>query len=191
MIVRQTSLLKDFHIKVLLVLGCTLVYFYAFKVNLVLFDWLNFSHGTNWIFLPSGLRLLFVLVLIQSGAVGVAIASCLINFVYGEDGLYTFKIVTGIISGSAPLIARQICIDYFKLDPNIKNLTSKMYFIVSVVFAFISGFMHQIWYYWNGATDNFLASALVMSIGDWCGSVLILATASLLIKFYRIVTTGS
>lgn len=179
---------ENLHIKVLFALGCAVVYFYSFKLNLMIFEWLNFSHGTSWVFLPSGLRLLFVLVLLNSGAVGIAIASCAINYVYGEPDQHVFKIVTGVISGVAPLIARQICIDFFSLNKNIENLTGRMYLQISIVFALVSALLHQVWYFGNGATENFIASSLVMSVGDWFGTVLVLATAALLIKAYRLVS---
>ncbi len=56
--------------------GCALAYFYAFKLNFVLFESLKFSEGVNWVFIPSGLRMLLVLVLLQTGSLGIAIASC-------------------------------------------------------------------------------------------------------------------
>lgn len=184
----KDNVFEEHHIQVLLSLGCAVVYFYSFKLNLMIFEWLNFSHGTGWVFIPSGLRLLFVLVLLNSGAVGIAIASCAINYVFGEPDQHLFKIVTGVISGVAPLIARQICIDFFSLNKNIENLNGRMYLQISVVFALISALLHQVWYYWNGATANFIASSLVMAVGDWFGTVLVLAMASLLIKLYRLVS---
>jgi hypothetical protein len=33
--------------QVLLVLFCALAYFYAFKLNVYWFDWIEFSHGVN------------------------------------------------------------------------------------------------------------------------------------------------
>jgi hypothetical protein len=100
-----------------------------------------------------------------------------------------FNIVTAIISGFAPLIARKICIDFLQLQSSLSNLTSKTLFQLSVVFSLISALMHQVWFYWNDATEDFIASSLVMALGDWVGTVLVLATASLLLKLKTSVTT--
>jgi hypothetical protein len=168
-----------------LVLGSAVAFFFAFKLNFMLFDSLEFSQGVNWIFLPSGLRMLLVLVLLHSGAVGIALASCLINYMTGSSEQHVFNIVTAVISGFAPLMARQICATYLHLDTNLNNLTSKSLFQLSVVFAIVSAVLHQVWYFWNKASESFISGAFVMAVGDWLGTVLVLATASLLIKVYK------
>lgn len=170
------------------VLGCALAYFFAFKLNFVLFDSLKFSQGVNWVFIPSGLRLLLVLVLLYSGSVGIAIASCLINYMIGLDDQHLFNIGTAIISGFAPLIARQICLELLHVAPSLSNLNSKTLFQLSVVFSLISALLHQVWFYWNSVTEDFIESSLVMAIGDWVGTVLVLATASLALKLKTLIT---
>jgi hypothetical protein len=175
--------------KCALALGCALAYFLAFKLNLALFDSLKFSQGVNWVFIPSGLRMLLVLVLLFSGSVGIAIASCLINYMIGNDDQHFFNIVTAIISGFAPLVARQICIELLHVHASLSNLNSKTLFKLSVVFSVISALLHQVWFYWNDATENFIASSLVMAVGDWVGTVLVLATASLLLKLKTAIVT--
>lgn len=167
----------------LMVLGSALLYFYAFKLNFELFDWLEFSHGVNWVFLPSGLRLLLVLVLIEYGSLGIVLASIAINYFFKADGDHVFAIVTGLISGLAPLLARKIAIDFFHLSVELEGLTSKVFFKLTVLFAIISPVLHQLWFFWNGKTENFIASTLVMAVGDWFGTVLVLAVASLLVKW--------
>lgn len=168
---------------------CAVAYFFAFKLNFVLFESLKFSAGVNWVFIPSGLRMLLVLVLLYFGSIGIALASCFINYMIGNENQHLFNIVTAIISGFAPLIARKICIDFLQLQSSLSNLTSKTLFQLSVVFSLISALLHQVWFYWNGATEDFISSSLVMALGDWVGTVLVLATASLLLKLKTSVTT--
>jgi hypothetical protein len=176
-------------IKSALAVFCAIAYFFAFKLNFVLFESLKFSQGVNWIFLPSGLRMLLVLVFLYSGSIGIALATCFINYMIGNENQHLFNIVTAIISGFAPLIARKICIDFLQLQSSLSNLTSKTLFQLSVVFSLISALLHQVWFYWNDATEDFIASSLVMALGDWVGTVLVLATASLLLKLKTSVTT--
>jgi len=170
-----------------LVLACGIAYFYAFELNAYWFNhWLEFSRGANWIFIPSGLRLLFVLVLASTGATGIALGSVAINYSFGDPNAHVFNIVTGVISGAAPYLARYLSTTWLKLDTQLTNLTSRAFFKVSILFAVANALMHQVWFYWIGHTENFVGSLTAMTVGDWLGSVLVLATASLCIKLCKI-----
>ena len=170
----------------LLVLICAVAYFYAFKLNLYWFDWIEFSHGANWVYIPSGLRLLFVLILARLGGVGIALSSIFINYTLGDVDAHVFNIVTGLISGASPCIARYLAIRWFHLDPLLFNLTSPDFFKISVLFALMNGLLHQVWFVWMDKTQDFLASTLAMGVGDWFGTVLVLATASLGIQIFKL-----
>ncbi len=169
----------------LLVLICAVAYFYAFKLNLYWFDWIEFSHGANWVYIPSGLRLLFVLILARLGGVGITLSSIFINYTLGDADAHVFNIVTGLISGASPCIARYLAIRWFHLDPLLFNLTSPDFFKISVLFALMNGLLHQVWFVWMDKTQDFLASTLAMGVGDWFGTVLVLATASLGIQIFK------
>ena len=172
------------HTQAALALVCAVAYFYAFQLNLYWFDLFEFSPGANWVFIPSGLRLLFVLVLLETGALGIAAASLLINY-WGSPDAHVFNIVTGLISGASPYIARQLAVMWFGLDQQLANVSGRMFFKLSVLFAGVNALTHQLWYFWEGRTQNFLGSTLAMAAGDWTGTVLVLATASFAIKAYQ------
>ena len=172
--------------EMLLALVCGLAYFYAFRLNQYWFDWIEFSHGTNWIFIPSGLRLLFVLVLARTGAIGIALSSIAISYNLGNPDTHVFNIVTGLISGGAPYLACHVCLTWLNLDSHLANLNPRTFLRVSIVFAMFNGVIHQLWFFWNGQTPNFIASTLAMTVGDWFGTVLVLASASFAIKVYRL-----
>jgi hypothetical protein len=161
---------------------CAVIYFYAFKVNSFLFDWLEFSSGVSWIFIPSGLRLVFVLVLHHAGAIGIVLASCLINYTQGQPDAHLFNIVTGLVSGLSPFLARFIAIDFFKFNTNLDGLTLQNLFKTSVLFAVISGILHQLWFFWFGLTDTFVSHTFVMVVGDCVGTILVMVSASFLFK---------
>lgn len=174
------------HMQALLVLICAVSYFYAFKLNLYWFDWIEFSHGVNWIFIPSGLRLLFVLIFARVGGIGIALSSIVINYTLGDVDEHVFNIVTGLISGASPCLARYLATRWFNLDPLLSNLTGRDFFKISVLFAFVNALLHQLWFFWMERTQNFVASTLAMGIGDWFGTVLVLATANLAIRLYKL-----
>ena len=161
------------------------VYYVLYQVNLALFGSFHYSHRVDLIFLPSGLRLAFVLLFAVDGALGIMIASTLITYLLYFDGNYLNLLITGSLAGLAPFVARQLAIDFLKLDRELLNLNSFGLFKVSVLFAIISPLIHQTWYFWTGRTENFLASAAMMMVGDWLGTVLVLACLGLMVPLVR------
>ena len=169
----------------LIISATAFVYFVLYQVNMTLFGSLNYSHRVDWVFLPSGLRLTFVLLFALDGAFGIMLASTLITYLLYFDGSYLNLLITGSLAGFAPFLARQIAIDYLGLNESLLNLNSFELFKVSLLFAVISPLVHQLWYFWIGRTENFLTSAAVMMVGDWFGSVLVLASFALLLPLIR------
>ncbi len=161
------------------------VYFVLYQLNIVLFGALHYSHRVDWIFLPSGLRLAFVLLFGLDGALGIMLASTLITYLLYFDGNYLNLLISGSLAGLAPFVARRLAIDFLKLDKDLLNLNSYGLFKVSVLFAIISPLIHQLWYFWIGRTENFLASAAIMMVGDWLGTVLVLACFGLMVPVIR------
>ena len=105
-----------------IIVSTALAYFLTFYLNDYLFSSFGYSSGVAWIFLPSGLRLAFVLLFVESGAIGVALASTTVSYLYQFDGDLLTILGTGLMSGFAPWLARLICIDRLKLDINLNNL---------------------------------------------------------------------
>ena len=64
----------------LTVSGYVAIYYWVFYLNKLIFDTYEFSFGVNWVFIPSGLQLLLVLIAVENAAIGIAIATCLIGF---------------------------------------------------------------------------------------------------------------
>ena len=164
-----------------IVFGTAIAYYLMFLLNNAVFAGLGYSEGVSWVYLPSGLRLAFVLVFVEWGAVGIALASMFISYQYQFNGDLLTILGAGTISGFAPWLARLVCIDKFKLDMNLSNLSVTTLLKVSVLFAVLSPVMHQLWYVWRGQTANFIASTSVMALGDLVGTVLMLYLAKFLL----------
>ena len=165
-----------------IVLSCALVYYALFDLNFKLFEELEFSSGVNWIFLPSGLRLLFVLIFSGYGAVGIVAGSALVNYTYGDEHNHVFNVVTAIISGAAPYLSRLIVLDHFGLSTDLAGMRPKVFFRITIIFALLSATLHQLWFSWHGQTQDFLLSTFVMFVGDWLGTVLVIALSHWLLK---------
>ena len=168
----------------LTVVGCGVAYAVFFLLNHLMFNHLEFARGVNWVFLPSGLRPSLVLVFLEWGALGIALSSiCISWFAYSLPPLHA--LVIGSISGLAPWVARRLCLNWLKMDPDIQHLNPGQLLQLAVIFAVISPVMHQLWFVWTGLNTDFLQGTLVMIVGDLLGTLLILFTLRLLILWLR------
>lgn len=163
---------------------CACIYFSLFRFNFLLFEEFQFSKGVNWIYLPSGLRLLFVLLFFEVGAVGVGLGSLAINYLLGDSTNHVFNIVTAFISGFSPYLARCIAVDWFHINADLQGMTARIFFKITLLFAFVSPVLHQLWFYWSGVTENFVHSTFAMFVGDWLGTTLVLAFAGFILKYF-------
>ena len=167
---------------------CALIYFYTYKLNVFLFDELEFSEGISWVFIPMGLRVLFVLIFIETGALGVFIGSLFFYYLNGSQDDHVFNIVSGLISAGAPLLARYIAVDHFKLDINLSKITINVLFKITMIFSLMSALLRSMWLYWHGTSDEFIAGAFVMFVGNFIGALIVLSTAAVALKIYRSAT---
>jgi len=134
---QATSDTLSLEAKALIVLLCAAFYVYSFQLNQYLFEHLSFSQGVNWIFIPSGLRLLFVLVFLEAGAVGVVAGSIFVNYTLSPDTNLS-NLVSGLISGVSPLVAHAIATRFLGLDVSLSGFHARQLLKVSILFACIA-----------------------------------------------------
>jgi len=169
---------------VLTVVGCGMAYALFFLLNHLMFQQLEFVQGVNWVFLPSGMRLSLVIIFLEWGALGIALASMAISF-FGYEMSALNAMVTGGFSGLAPWLARRLCMDGLKLNPDIQYLKPRQLIQLTVVFSIISPVLHQLWYSWNNSSTQFVQATLVMIVGDLLGSLIILWGLRLFVWWLR------
>ena len=165
-----------------IIFGTAIAYYLMFLLNNAAFSGLGYSEGVSWVYLPSGLRLAFVLIFLEWGAIGIALASICISYQYQFNGDLLTILGAGAISGFAPWLARLVCMDKLKLDMNLNHLSVATLLKVSALFAVLSPVLQQLWYVWRGQTTNFIASTSVMAVGDFVGTILMLYMAKLLLS---------
>jgi len=171
--------------KITLVLASALIYYLIFNLNKLFFDIYEFSYGVNWIFIPSGVQLVLVLIAVGEGALGIVLASFIIGLenYYLESVIRTF--ITALISGLSPLLSRKICFDFLGIEKELINITPKAILQMSLVFAAVSASIHQIWFFYNGKSDAFIQSLLVMAVGNLLGTALVLTAISILTSKFQ------
>ena len=150
------------------------LHYVAFTFNRFIFNEYTFSFGVNWIFIPSGLQLVLVLTAVEDAAIGIALASWLIGFQYYYLDSDVNTIITGIITGASPLLARKISFDFLHIEDDLKNLTFKSILLMSIIFALLSATLHQLWFFYNHVSDQFINNLLVMVIGNLTGTIVVL-----------------
>ncbi|OYU11018.1 MAG: hypothetical protein CFE38_14725 [Comamonadaceae bacterium PBBC1] len=170
--------------------GTAIAYATLFELNVLLFSSLSFSSVTNWVFLPSGLRLAFILVFGVWGAVGIVLGTVgimLSAVAMGMAPYFNGDLLTAtgaaLISGFSPLLARQWSHQWFHLDMDLRPLESSTLLRVMVLFALLSPVMHQLWFTYRGVTEHFLKSTVVMAIGDLTGTLIVIYATKFLMHF--------
>lgn len=166
-----------------LIVGVTALFYVAlFLLNDSIFSRLDFAVGVNWVFLPSGLRLIAVLLFDKWAALGIVLGSLMLAF---YDARVTDPVTVGVaacISGLAPLLARQVCLSLTDLNVDLKALTASSLVRIALIFSALSAGLHQSWYAWRGVSDNALANMLVMFSGDMLGTMLVLYSAKVILS---------
>jgi hypothetical protein len=93
-----------------------------------------------------------------------------------------FALITGLIAGLSPMIARKLSIKFLGLDPEFKVVSPLTLLKISILFATLSALLHQIWFYVQGLTEHFPLSLGVMAMSNLAGTWLVLMVFKLLIQ---------
>lgn len=131
-----------------------------------------------WIFLPSGLRLISVLLLEFDAVIGLFIGRLITS-----DDLpdITSVICISLISAIAPYIAYLFAKYKLDLKKSLTNMTGKQLLLLTLIFAFINSTLHNIYFYITKLEYDFWEDIAVMFIGDFTGSLLVILVSNALI----------
>ncbi|HTR05135.1 MAG TPA: hypothetical protein VMJ11_00395 [Paraburkholderia sp.] len=148
----------------------------------VLFLWINqevFTHtqfvrGVNWIYLPSGIRLLSTLLLGADGAVGLFIAGILVDFLYFFPHDPVRALAGAVIGTVAPYAVYRLALERYDLQASLANLTPKRLLVLAVVFSLANPLLHHIWFALQGETQGIVESFFMMFAGDLSGALITL-----------------
>ena len=153
----------------------TALYMVFFYFNQFITQPLEFSMGVNWIFLPAGVRIFITLIFDYSGALGLALASLLINYIgfYGLD--LTAILGIALICGAAPLLARYFVIHNLKVRADLNNISLKQLLVIIIAYSLLSSSLHQLWFVARGLDSGGWNHFIVMFCGDVAGSILFIA----------------
>lgn len=157
-------------------------YFVLDAANRTLFSSSPGASGTPWIYLPSGLQLVFVLVFLNLGVFSIVLASCAIGLVHHAGMDTTTVLGAGLISGLAPWLARLICLDAFKLDTELQHLKASDLVKMAASFAALEAVLQQMWLSGRDPSVDFLGATAAMFASHLLGTLVLLYVAKYLIN---------
>jgi hypothetical protein len=164
------------------VVGTAVVFIFSLWVNEQLFTHSEFVRGVNWIYLPAGIRLLSTLLLGGDGAIGLLIASWLVNFFYFFPNDPVRSIVGGIIATVAPYAVYRLAQEIYGLRASLINLTSRRLLLLVLAYSIASPLLHHIWFFLRGDTQNIAERFLAMFVGDLAGTLIVIYTMKALLS---------
>jgi hypothetical protein len=168
------TLMSGLRFHFLSVISTAIGFIFCLWLNEHLFAHSEYVRGINWVYLPAGIRLLSTLLLGADGAIGLLVASWIVNFwiLFPDDFVRAF--VGGIIAAAAPYAVYRLARERYGLDASLVNLTPKRLLILAFAYSVASPLLHHIWFALRGDTGHLVKHFFVMFAGDLSGSLIVL-----------------
>ncbi len=192
----QTHKPTDWSFVVIATLASGLLFVLFHRFNAWLFSAIEFSHQVNWVFLPSGLRLILILLLDKWGALGIVLGGFWLS-ADAEDFEWD-QLVSPILSGGAPYVAllwmktwqARLGASQTETAPtarclvedDLSGLTPACLVKLSTGFALVSATAHQVWFALDQADWGSLMGWVPMFVGDVLGNLIMLSLLWLAIQ---------
>ncbi len=124
--------------------------------------------------LPSGVKMLMVLVSGMLGAIAITIVGFCYGAVHSFNQNYFLITLLSIASGFSPLIALFFLNKILKLTSNLSNLNWDKLLIIALTYAVINSFSHQIIALALSESTDLVNGLLIMFTGDVTGIFIVL-----------------
>jgi hypothetical protein len=154
--------------------GTVAVYALSLWLNEKIFSHTEFVWGVNWIYLPTGIRLLSTLLLGADGAIGLLIVGLIVDFTYYFAHDPVRGIVGAMIGAVGPYMVYRLALERYHLSASLTNLTPRRLLVLALAVALVNSSLHHIWFALTGDTQNFAERFCMMFIGDLSGALILL-----------------
>jgi hypothetical protein len=154
--------------------GTLIAFLVSLWINQEVFTHTSFVRGINWIFLPSGVRLLGTLLLGFDGAIGLLLAGLITDFLYWFPHDPVRAIAGAFIGSLAPYLVYRFALEYYDLRASLTNLTPKRLLVLAVAYSVANPLFHHLWFALTGTTKNWFESFFTMFVGDLTGALIML-----------------
>lgn len=158
----------------------------VFHFNAWVFSALEYRTGINWVFLPSGFRVILVLVLGIPGAVGIMLGSWYIDrstLIADVNGLV---LLNGIVSGWTPWLVQKWLEKRKLFSAHLDDMTAQKLLTFTVVYSAANASAHHtVWVWLHRTQVNWWIDVWPMFVGDAAGALLMLYAWKLLLMSAR------
>ncbi|WP_438395254.1 hypothetical protein [Caballeronia sp. DA-9] len=175
--------MANWRLHLLSILGTVVAFVLSLWINQEVFTHSEFVRGVNWIYLPSGVRLLGTLLLGADGAIGLLIASWLVDFLYFFPHDPIRSIAGGIIATVAPYGVYRLGREHYGLQASLINLTPIRLLTLAVAFSVANPLLTNIWLVLCGATTHIAERFFAMFVGDLSGAIIVLYAMRAVLSF--------
>lgn len=166
--------MANWRLRLISFIGTVIVFVLSLWINQEVFTHSEFVRGVNWVYLPSGVRLLATLLLGADGAIGLLTASWLVDFLYFFPHDPIRSIVGGIIATVAPYGVYRLAREHYGLQASLTNLTPRRLLLLAFAFSVANPLLTNIWLALCGDTTNISERFFAMVVGDLLGALIVL-----------------
>jgi hypothetical protein len=172
----------------LCILGVALAWLCFFRLNGFIFSYLEQTQFINWIFMPSGISLVSVLLFDEFAVVGLFIGAIITSPEVSSNMTETLAI--SLISALNPYIAVHITKRLLKVDHILSQLRAKELILMAIFSAAFNSLSHHL-YFHLAALKASWANCAKMFVGDLLGMALTLILFNIALKLIRKTTLAN
>lgn len=158
----------------------------AFAVVYLLDHWLmaplEIFPGARLVYLPSGVKLVLVLLLGWIGALAIFTVTLLAGLLILEHSL-VLPLILAMVKSFTPLITRRIFLKRKLLLEDLSDISRNTLVWMALVFSLLNSVLSQLVWYLNGGTPQLADAILVSFVGDVIGIWLVLGLLKLTARF--------
>lgn len=162
--------------------GVAIAWIFFFKLNIIVFSFLEKSPFVNLVFMPAGVRLVSVLLFNALGVIGLFVGALITSPIVGTN--LTEAIVISLISALNPYLSVLITKRLLGVDHLLKKLHAKELILMGLFSALLNSLSHYFYFSLSNLRMS-LESCENMFIGDLLGITLMLFLFSLSLKLMR------
>lgn len=176
---------------ILLVVVSAILYWTGFQVQGWLFGFTEHIPGVNWFYLPSGLRVLLVMVAGVFGATGIFLATIVIDLMHMPDIRGVMMLATALASGFGAWVALWLLRWKGLIAEGLTGLTTVALLQFSVLFSVFNALFHQsVWLLSKRDGSLFMVDVWPMFVGDVLGAIAFLYALKLVLSLKKARASG-
>jgi ABC-type Co2+ transport system permease subunit len=156
-----------------------LAYAGIYFLNNALTGFLYLAPAAYLVNIPSGFKLLFVLMGRWAAAAAIACVSFANAYFLMFEGKMILGLALACASGLAPLFTWLFFKHRLQIADNLENIQYKDILAMGLFFAVLNSALHQLIIFWSGEQSDFAKGFLIMGVGDLTSLYIVF----LLIKF--------